>query len=114
MTTPRKSMMPPRSAATRAVYGDGPPPVEEEDEPTPAPAPKKPRKKREDVTASERTVTVTAPTWTPPERETTEQLNVRIPKSMHDWVKEHHRTTGEPMRSIVERALTLLRQTEEK
>ena len=120
MTTPRKSMMAPRSPALAAVVGAGPVPAEDEDEPTPAPQPKAKAKARKKPPASltsepapKRTVTVEAPTWTPPVREVTEQLNVRIPKSQHDWVKDRHRTTGEPMRSIVERALTLLQQTEE-
>jgi hypothetical protein len=113
--------MMPRSGSLAAVVGDGPAPAPEEDDETPEPAaPKaKPRKAKTKTAPSttslpsERTVTIEAPAWAPPERETTEQLNVRIPKSLHDWVKDHHRRTGEPMRSIVERALTMLQRAEE-
>jgi hypothetical protein len=109
-------MMPSRSPALSAVMGDGPAPVEDEDEVVALDPPaKKPRKTKPkpEVTASEHTVTIEAPTWAPPQREATEQLNVRIPKSLHDWVKDRHRATGEPMRSIVERGLTMLQRAEE-
>lgn len=48
-----------------------------------------------------------------PTREATDQLNVRIPTTLLDRVKARHRETGEPMRSIVQRALEALCDTEE-
>ena len=52
------------------------------------------------------------PTYTPPERIDTEQLNVRIDRRLVDAAKAKHRATGESMKGIVTRALTALLTTE--
>lgn len=65
------------------------------------------------IEPGEGTTTVTVAAYTPPERIPTEQLNVRIPKPLHDRVKAKHRATGEPIKNITTRALEALLNAEE-
>lgn len=107
MTTQRKKAF---SPAFAAVVGDTPP--EPDDEITVSEPPEKPAAPVKTRPVRKGSAGAFRP-YVPPVTEETAQLNVRIPKPLMARVKQLHKDTDEPIKSMVERALEALCDAEE-